>query len=249
MIYFDTFSVYPLMHFNQVQTTVALLPYELGRRIMAAADPAEQARRAGAYILLEKMIKKYADGFKTTVEGIVKPEFGALFDSRSALQALRYDSYGKPYFEGHDNVAFNLSHSGNMVACALSILPVGQIAPAVGVDLQLVSPDTVRAERVSERYFTEGERIQLSRVAADGPSYCRLFAQIWTKKEALLKCLGVGLSKIGEADSENPARHGCSYVESTEKTLTYTDINGKEQTEAYYLTVCAQNEPPAPSVF
>lgn len=240
MLYFETFSVYPLMHFNQIHTTVALLPPDLSRRILRTADIEEQSRRAGAYILLEKMLRKHANDLVPSVKDIVKPEYTNFFQKRGALESVRYDSYGKPYFDGHENAAFNLSHSGYMVACALITAPDGEIASQVGIDIEKVCIDTVRAERVADRYFNDAEKALLAPLVADSEAYCRLFTRIWTKKEAILKYLGVGLTKISIADSTKPEEHGCFFIED-EAIHAYTDFaDGKPKEELYYVTVCAK---------
>lgn len=240
MLYYETFSVYPLMHFNQIHTTVALLPPELSRRILRTADIEEQSRRAGAYILLEKMLRKHASDLLPSVKDLVKPEYTNFFEKRGALECVRYDSYGKPYFEGLENASFNLSHSGYMVACALNSAPHGEIAEQVGVDIERVCLDTVRAERVAERYFNEAEKALLAPLLGDDEAFCRLFTRIWTKKEAILKYLGVGLTRISMADSTKPEEHGCFFIED-ECIHAYTDfVDRKPKEELYYVTVCAK---------
>ena len=240
MLYVETLSVYPLLYLNQIQTSVGLLPTELARRVMKSADLEERARRAGAYVLLDRMVRKHTNEFKSNVAGIVKSEYSSFFGGRNALDTVRYDSYGKPYFDEKDNATFNLSHSQYMVACALVIEPDGEIAAQCGVDIELVNYDLVRAERVAERYFSDGEKLLLAPVAADPEEYCRLFTRIWTRKEAILKYLGVGLTQISQADSTRPGDHGCFFVES-EEVHTYTDfVDGKEKEELYYITACAK---------
>lgn len=242
MIYFDTFSIYPLLNFNQIQTSAAMLPAELAHRALRSEDNEERARRIGGYILLEKMMKKHEGGFKSDLEGIVKPEFGVMFDHRGILPCVRYDSYGKPYFEDHENAAFNLSHSAHMAACAISLAPEGEVANPVGIDVQIISGNVEQAKRMVNGYFTDGEKAKMAASEADDATYCRIFTEIWTKKEALLKCIGVGLSCIEQADTENPAALGCRFVATEARELTYTDLDGKEHTEAYCVTVCEQFE-------
>lgn len=101
-------------------------------------------------------------------------------EGKSALDALKYDAFGKPYLE--HGPSFNLSHSGLYV--------VGAIASSafVGVDIEECCPD------VDDDLF---ESICTSRewalVRAQGlPT--SLFYNIWTKKEAVLKANGKGLS-------------------------------------------------------
>lgn len=250
MLYVETMSVYPLLYLNQIQTSVGLLPTELARRVMKSADLEERARRAGAYMLLDRMVRKHTDDFKSNVAGIVKSEYSSFFGGRKALDLVRYDSYGKPYFDGKENATFNLSHSQYMVACALVTEADGEIAAQVGVDIELVNYDLVRAERVADRYFTDAEKLLLAPVAGDPEAYCRLFTRIWTRKEAILKYLGVGLTQISIADSTKPEEHGCFFVES-EEIHNYTDfVDGKEKQELYYITACGKigekmPEPPA----
>lgn len=238
MLYFDVFNTAPLLYFNQIATTVGRLPEELARRVMRSADEEERARRLGGYILLERMVKRHTDDFKTAVEGIVKPEFGMMFDSRGILPAVRYDSYGKPYFEGHENASFNISHSHHLAACALQTAPIGTVATQVGIDVQMVVCDTERAERVAARYFSEAEKDLLCHSAGSDLGYCRLFTRIWTRKEALLKYWGVGLHRIEQADTAKIAEHGCKFIES-DADLTVDLPNGTHPQEAYCLTVCA----------
>ena len=150
MIYFDTFSIYPLLNFNQIQTSAAMLPAELAHRALRSENNEERARHIGGYILLEKMMKKHEGGFKSDLEGIVKPEFGVMFDHRGILPCVRYDSYGKPYFEDHENAAFNLSHSAHMAACVISLAPAGETASAVGIDVQIITDNLDQAKRMVE---------------------------------------------------------------------------------------------------
>ncbi len=246
MLYLDTFSILPLLQFNQIQTMMALFPSELAHRVMRAEDMNERARRAGGYVLLEKMAKKHTEAFKSTLEDIVKPEFGAMFDSRAILRSVRYDSYGKPYFVDEDRVEFNISHSENLVACVLSLAEEGkEAAIPVGVDVQRI-PDAASAEqmaRIAERYFSENERASLPSPDKK-EEFCRAFARIWTRKEAYLKCVGVGFAQISSADTENVAADGYFFPISKETVLTYTDRDGKIVTERYYLTVCSRGKEP-----
>ena len=242
MLYLDTASVYPLLNFNQIHTMLALFPAELAHRVLRAEDTSERARRAGAYVLLEKMVKKHTEAFKTSVEGIAKPEFVAIFDSRSVLQNVRYDAYGKPYFAEKEGVSFNLSHSDNMVACVLSISEDAAPAAAVGVDIQRIPDDPQKAARVAERYFTANERASLPS-AEEKEAFCTAFARLWTQKEAYVKCIGEGLSAMARSDTTEIAQnHGFSFPVCKEITLTYTNLDGKEESERYWLTVCVEGD-------
>ena len=79
-----------------------------------------------------------------------------------------------------DGPAVSVSHSGNIVVCALA--DVG----AVGVDVETGTPRALIT--VAERYFTADEARW---VAADPVPRFRM---LWVLKEAYLKALGVGLA-------------------------------------------------------
>lgn len=85
--------------------------------------------------------------------------------------------YGKPYFVARTDLQFNLSHTKGMVVCALADTPVG-------VDVE--HPRAVRSG-LATRYFTEAERGW-----AKNDPVCML--TIWTRKEALLKRSGCGVT-------------------------------------------------------
>lgn len=75
---------------------------------------------------------------------------------------------------------FNISHSGNKVLLAFSNDPVG-------IDIEQVK--NVELEILAEAVFSP-EELHLFRTADNSPD---MFYQLWTRKEALLKNIGVGL--------------------------------------------------------
>lgn len=85
---------------------------------------------------------------------------------------------GKPMVEG---LEFSLSHSGNMVVCAVSEEPVG-------CDVEEIRK---APKGVAERYFSEGEQAYLSQLSGD--EYDREFFRLWTMKESYVKMTGEGL--------------------------------------------------------
>ena len=87
---------------------------------------------------------------------------------------------GKPECEG---VYFNLSHSGDMVLCAISDAPVG-------CDIEKVCDAPME---VAERVFTEKERRYISGAESDMETNHRFF-KLWTTKESYMKMTGEGLS-------------------------------------------------------
>lgn len=95
-------------------------------------------------------------------------------------QRIAYGSHGKPYLPDYPNVHFNISHSGQFVACAVCDRPVG-------LDIQKVRPyDPAVAHRVCS--IAELAEIERSDDAA------LTFTKLWTQKEASLKMMGVGIA-------------------------------------------------------
>ncbi len=240
MLYIETFSTYPLILFRQIDTAVARFPADLARRVQKAADDKEKARRTGAYILLERMARKWAGDFSVSEQDeIVRPEYAGIFRPRNPLEAVHYDAFGKPYFEDKEDTEFNLSHSAHMVACVLSHNK-GGVATPCGIDIELLTDNFERAVNVTEGFFSDAEKLALAPYAANPEAFCSLFTRIWTRKEAFLKYKGVGLSEIRKTDTSRVAAEGCYFIE-TEETLTYKDMaTDKECTETYYITVCAK---------
>ena len=82
-----------------------------------------------------------------------------------------------------DGVYFNLSHSGDMVLCAISDDPVGcDIEKAANAPME-----------VAERYFSDSER-QYINGAENADEKNRRFFRLWTMKESYLKMTGEGMS-------------------------------------------------------
>lgn len=87
---------------------------------------------------------------------------------------------GKPCLSGGPE--FNISHSFGFAVCVTDAEPLG-------VDTELLRR-VDNAERLAERYFSDGEREK----ALSSADRDREFLKIWTKKEACLKLTGEGLT-------------------------------------------------------
>ncbi len=89
-----------------------------------------------------------------------------------------YGERGKPALSSGD-IHFNLAHSDNR-----AVLVVARFA--VGVDIEHIRPTNFESLMVMS--FTEFER---SAVNAE-PDLALAFYRVWTRKEAVVKCLGSG---------------------------------------------------------
>ena len=88
--------------------------------------------------------------------------------------------YGKPYFDRTDNLFFNISHSGNYVAAAVS-------KNEVGIDVQHIRPIK---EGLIGKLFNEEERNFIDK----SPDKDRAFITLWALKESYIKAIGKGMS-------------------------------------------------------
>ena len=101
---------------------------------------------------------------------------GLLLRETGIASPFSYGGHGKPYIPG--GVHFPLSHSGELGALAVCGAPVG-------LDAEKIAP----VRRAAARALTDEEREFME----TDPE--RRFAYLWTRKEAVLKCTGAGLSQ------------------------------------------------------
>lgn len=93
------------------------------------------------------------------------------------------DDNGKPFLTDFPGLHFNLSHSGQIVLCAIDFHPVG-----VDVEeIRDIGPDVAAA------CFTPAERKRLE--GTRGEAWLNEFYLLWTLKESYLKALGTGLRR------------------------------------------------------
>ena len=95
------------------------------------------------------------------------------------------NEYGKPFLADRAHIHFNISHTKNYVACALSDEPVG-------IDIEQIKPEN---PKIAERFFSPAERayIAANNRANDKNSKMVAFYEVWTKKESRIKWEGKGL--------------------------------------------------------
>jgi 4'-phosphopantetheinyl transferase len=111
-----------------------------------------------------------------------------LLASRTGISAaalsIAADPNGKPHLVDHP-CAFNLSHSGDVVL--IGTADDGE----VGVDVEVLRP-TLDLDVVVRSHFSAGERWTIESLAPGARDLAFLVG--WTRKEACLKAVGVGLN-------------------------------------------------------
>lgn len=116
---------------------------------------------------------------------VLRVALGRLLDVAPAAVALRLTAFGKPSCDG--GPSFNIAHSGDEVLVALA--SCGRL----GVDVEAVRdlPDLFSVARAS---FVVAE---VSALASQPPeAQLRHFYRIWSRKEAILKALGIGIGSL-----------------------------------------------------
>jgi len=93
--------------------------------------------------------------------------------------------FGKPALAAQDGLEFNLSHSG-----ATGVLAMSE-RTALGVDMEIVRP-MPDADSLAAAYFAPPERAAVAAFAAAARDLA--FLRCWTRKEACLKAIGIGLN-------------------------------------------------------
>lgn len=116
--------------------------------------------------------------------GILRTLVGERLGLAPAAVAFSYLAHGKPAVAG-STLDFNLSHSGNRALFALCA------NGRVGVDLEALDQD-VDVMALARRYFHPGETAALRQLPQ--PLRRPAFFACWTRKEAVVKATGDGLS-------------------------------------------------------
>ena len=95
---------------------------------------------------------------------------------------LSINEHGKPFLKNRPYVFFNLSHSKNMVLCAVS-------DSEVGCDTEKLRPVNLK---IADRFFHKNEIRQLECMNENERE--TLFFRLWTLKESFMKATGKGFS-------------------------------------------------------
>jgi len=126
---------------------------------------------------------------------------------------------GKPFVRGSKAVYFNLTHSADVII--LAVTEEGEI----GVDIERVDRefDWIRVDSVLAA--SEIEWIRVNELIDPFSVYQRFF-QIWTLKEAYIKCTGDGMSRHLKMLNFHVLSERIQFLDST---------NNAQKTEEYYF--------------
>ncbi|MFD0936623.1 4'-phosphopantetheinyl transferase family protein [Methylobacterium trifolii] len=160
--------------------TVDLALSEAGRARCAGVLSSEEETRAGRFLRAEDQAR-----YRTS-HAALRLILGLALDADPRRLRFTTGPAGKPALAGPDRgLAFNLSHSGSRALVGLS-----RQGP-IGVDVEAVRP-LPDALRIAHGHFAPDEAASLAALPA-GQVEAAFFA-LWTRKEAVVKALGAGLS-------------------------------------------------------
>jgi 4'-phosphopantetheinyl transferase len=132
---------------------------------------------------------RFPDDHRRYVIGrsVLRHLLAAELDVEPASVSIASGPDGKPRLaatSGQPELHFNVSHSRDLAV-------IGLWSRELGVDVEAISPLT-DIDDLAHQYFSEGEYAEFSRLSPDAKTIG--FFNCWTRKEAILKALGSGLS-------------------------------------------------------
>lgn len=131
---------------------------------------------------------------KCCVYGYILVELGMIkeYGIKECL-IFGYEKYGKPFLKNHQDICFNLSHSGYGVVCGVS-------NKAVGVDIQEIVPFD---KNIGEMFLSKSEKDYIEFLKKPDIS----FTEIWSLKESYVKMLGIGIDTDLKIISFDPRKN------------------------------------------
>ncbi len=123
-----------------------------------------------------------------TARGVLRTLLGSYLDAPPGTIEFSYGPRDKPALGGDSSqhpLRFNVSHSGEIALYAFTL------KREVGVDIEGIRPDFA-GEKIARRFFSPFEVTALLALPAEAQTSA--FFDCWTRKEAVIKALGEGLS-------------------------------------------------------
>lgn len=178
-----------------------------------------------------KRYKKIADRNRSALGFAALQKCLEYFDITPSTARLSVLDGGKPILD--NGIEFNISHSDNVAVC------VAHRKLTVGVDIERIEykdPGMETRRKIAKRFFSDNEQRKIEE--CDSPEV--EFTRIWTLREAVGKCFGVGFF---QGDIEKYAfknrfmlRH--LYLSSDSEAICENLFDGA----SYVLTLCVGTE-------
>ena len=139
---------------------------------------------------------------------------------------FQFAEKGKPSLAGFPDIHFNISHSGDRVACAVA-------GSDVGIDVERFRRVNFR---VAERYFSSSELDDL--LALTGIMREEYFFTLWTIKESFLKAIGSGLTR--NLNSFTVIRNQSGFSITGDVHATAFALTTYRLDKDYFMAVCCR---------
>ena len=192
-----------------LEKTYPILPESRQEKVDNFIFDKDKKLSSGVYLLLKKMLDE---------ENIDDP-------------IIETEKDGKPYISNYENIHFNMSHAGRMVACAIS-------DEEIGIDIEKIDP--LIDMKIAQTFFynSEYDNIKKSDNRVDQ------FFKYWVLKESYMKYTGLGFLldldkfEIVIEDGETKVKNQNPKLKENEDDVkfSYFDLN------QYKLAICSENE-------
>ncbi|OAB36013.1 4'-phosphopantetheinyl transferase family protein [Paenibacillus glacialis] len=136
------------------------------------------------------------------------------------------NTYHKPYLQSHTNFEFNLTHSGEWVACAID-------HHSVGIDIEHMVNSNLD---IAKRFFTPREYEDL--IKSDVSEQRNYFYKLWTLKESYIKAVGKGLYIPLDSFSMDINDRNEVTMDKEENDIPYF-FHTRQVNSDYMLSVCS----------
>jgi 4'-phosphopantetheinyl transferase len=134
-----------------------------------------------------------------SAHALLRIELSKLMSTEANLIRIEESLNGKPFTAGID-LPFSLSRTNNSFAFV-----IGRSNQSLGIDIEQIKPG-IDFFSIARTYFSPKEQ-QLISSFDSIIEQIHIFYEIWTRKEALLKAIGIGiiteLSKVEVLEGEN----------------------------------------------
>ena len=136
--------------------------------------------------------------------------------------SLCYTESGKPTLLSDTGTrAVSITHTDHYAFCAVATDADAKIDLSIGLDAEeIIGRSADRMTSIASRFFTARERSYLEKM----PTEAR-FLEIWTKKEALVKCTGDGMRGLHAADTQQTS-YSFSHFSQNNVRLSLAYSNG-----------------------
>ncbi len=150
--------------------------------------------------------RSYEDQARCLAAGLLMRRFLNVTDDSQII----YGSNQKPYLK-NQSAFFNISHSGDYVVLAAAECEVG-------IDIEKILPNR---EKIAKRFFTTEENQWLTTKNNE-----KAFFDLWTAKEAVMKCTGQGMKLSPASFCVLPVQDGSHTVQGKPLHLYWQSLDG-----------------------